>query len=88
MVPVQAMAQFIVRNLEDDVKTRLKRRAQRHGRSVEEEVRHILRNAVREENRAVSKLGSRIAARFKKVGLPDDLPELRGTPPQAPDFDK
>ena len=29
------MAQFIVRNLEDDVKVRLKRRAAYHGRSME-----------------------------------------------------
>ena len=42
------MAQFIVRNLENDVKVRLKRRAARHGRSMEEEVRHILRDAVKE----------------------------------------
>ena len=72
------MAQFIVRNLEEDVKTRLKRRAQRHGRSMEEEVRHILRNAAREESRAVRNLGSRISARFSKGGLTADLPELRG----------
>ena len=35
------MAQFIVRNLEEDVKARLKRRAAQYGRSMEEEVRHI-----------------------------------------------
>ena len=72
------MARFIVRHLEDDVKVRLKRRAERHGRSMEEEVRHILRNAAREENRPASRLGSRIAARFKRTGLTTDLPELRG----------
>ena len=80
------MAQFIVRHLEDDVKARLKRRAERHGRSMEEEVRHILRNATREENRAMHKLGSRIAARFKKTGLTEDLPELHGQLPQSADF--
>ena len=37
------------RNLEDDVKTRLQERARRHGRSTEEEVRDILRHAVRDE---------------------------------------
>ena len=62
------MAQFIVRNLEDDVKARLKRRATHHGRSMEEEVRHILRDAVKEQNQRVVKLGSRIAARFAKTG--------------------
>lgn len=82
------MAQFIVRDLEDDVKVRLKRRAARHGRSMEEEVRTILRNAVKEENRPVSKLGSRIAARFAKTGLTKDLPELRGQAPRPADLRK
>ena len=72
------MAQFIVRNLEEDVKARLKRRAARNGRSMEEEARHILRNAVRSENQPAPRLGSRMAARFGKVGLPGELPELRG----------
>ena len=80
------MAQFIVRNLEDDVKTRLKRRAERHGRSMEEEARHILRNAVREGNRPAPKLGSRIAARFRDAGLARDLPELHGQLPYSADF--
>lgn len=82
------MAQFIVRHLEDDVKVRLKRRAERHGRSMEEEVRHILRNVVKTENTRVPKLGSRIAARFKKAGLKTDLPELRGGPVRSADFGK
>jgi len=82
------MAQVIVRHLEDNVKARLKRRAERHGRSMEEEVRHILRNAAKEENRPVPKLGSRIAARFKKLGLTADLPELRGQPARSADFGK
>ncbi len=72
------MGQFTVRNLEDDVKDRLKRRAARHGRSMEDEVRQILRNAVKDEDRPELKLGSRIAARFAKVGLDEDLPELHG----------
>jgi plasmid stability protein len=82
------MAQFIVRNLEDDVKARLKSRAAHHGRSMEEEVRHILRDAVKRQNQRVAKLGSRIAARFAKVGLTTDLPELRGQVPKSAEFDK
>ena len=82
------MAQVIVRNLEDDVKARLKRRAERYGRSMEEEVRDILRNAVKEENRPMSRLGSRIAARFAKIGLMADLPELRGQLPRSAKFDE
>jgi antitoxin FitA len=80
------MAQFTVRNLEETVKTRLKRRASRHGTSLEEEVRQILRNAVKDEGRARTKLGSRIAARFSRVGLGPELPELRGQKPKPADF--
>lgn len=82
------MAQFIVRNLEDDVKARLKRRAERNGRSMEEEVRHILRNAARARNQVVLKLGSRIAGRFSKTGVTADLPELRGQTARPADFGK
>jgi antitoxin FitA len=82
------MAQFIVRHLEDDVKARLKRRAAQHGRSMEEEVRHILRDAVKEQNKRVARLGSRIAARFAKTGLSTDLPELSGQVPRSANFDK
>jgi antitoxin FitA len=82
------MAQFVVRQLEDQVKARLKRRAARHGRSVEEEVRHILRDAVKAENRPAPRLGSRIAALFRKTGLKQDLPELRGQAARPPDFGK
>lgn len=82
------MAQFIVRDLEEDVKARLKRRAAQHKRSMEEEIRHILRNAVKEQNRPLGKLGSRIAARFARIGLTTELPEVRGQPPQSAHFDK
>jgi hypothetical protein len=36
------MGSLTVRNIGDDVKKRLRMRAARHGRSMEEEVRHIL----------------------------------------------
>ena len=74
------MAQFTVRNLEEDLKVRLKRRAARHGASMEEEVRQILRNAVKDETPPAARLGSRIAARFAKAGLAQPLPELKGQP--------
>ncbi|MGE0388150.1 MAG: toxin-antitoxin system [Gammaproteobacteria bacterium] len=82
------MAQFIVRDLEDDVKARLKRRAAQHKRSMEEEIRHILRNAVKEQNQPVAKLGSRISARFARIGLTGELPELHGQIPRSARFDE
>jgi antitoxin FitA len=75
---ISDMGQLVVRHLEDEVKARLKRRAARHGRSMEEEARDILRNALRGERTAPPLLGSRIAARFTNHGLSEDLPELHG----------
>ncbi len=80
------MAQFVVRDLEDEVKARLKRRAEHHGRSMEDEIRHILRNAVKESGRPITSLGSRIAARFTNVGLSTALPELHDQVPRSAEF--
>lgn len=72
------MAQFVVRNIADAVKTRLQRRARRNGRSMEEEVRDILRAAVNEGEASSVGLGTEISALFAKAGLDSDIPELRG----------
>jgi plasmid stability protein len=83
------MAQLVVRNLSQDVKTKLQRRAKRHGRSMEEEVREILRDATKSEDSAKRKgLGTRIAERFRKIGLRkgEEIPELRGFTLEPPDF--
>jgi plasmid stability protein len=66
----------------------LKQRAKRHGRSVEAEIREILRTAVHEGSPPVTKLGSRIAGRFKGKGLREELPELRGQPPRGAELDR
>ncbi len=72
------MAQLVVRNIEAEVKRRLQRRARRHGRSMEEEVRDILRNAANQEQENSGGLGTEIAALFRNIGLDRDIPELRG----------
>lgn len=81
------MAQLVVRNLEQSVKARLQRRAKRHGRSMEEEVREILRNAVNDPSPAAPGLGTRIAALFKGKGIDFDIPEVRGYPVKPATFD-
>lgn len=81
------MAQFVVRNLEEDVARKLKQRAKRHARSMEDEVRHILRAAVHGRSVPAQKLGTRIARRFRGSGLNADLPELRGVAASAAEFD-
>lgn len=81
------MAQVLVRNLEDDVKTRLQQRARKHGHSMEEEIRDILRQALADDGLPPPRLGSRIAARFVGKGFAGDLPELHGQTPRPAQLD-
>ena len=61
------MARITIRNLDDDVKTLLRVRAARNGRSMEEEVRLILREAV-DRKTGPENLASAIRARFAPLG--------------------
>jgi antitoxin FitA len=81
------LAQFVVRNIENGVKAQLKRRALRNGRSMEEEVRDILRAAVNEGDVPAGGLGREIAALFAHNGIDFDLPELRGHAMKVPSFE-
>lgn len=81
------MAQFVVRNLETHIRDRLRELARRHGRSMEAEVRDILRRAAA-SSESESGLGSRITRRFARIGLTADIAELRGRPARAARFDK
>jgi antitoxin FitA len=80
------MAQLLVRNIENDVKAKLQLRARRHGGSTEEEVRDILRNAVKEEKSSKAGLGTRLAARLSHFRLKEDIPQLRGQKPRPAKF--
>ena len=80
------MAQLVVRNIENAVKTRLQLRARRHGHSMEEEAREILRSAVNEEDLPAG-LGTEISGLFTKIGLNQDIPELRGYGLRPPSFE-
>jgi antitoxin FitA len=72
------MAQLLVRNIENGVKARLQRRAKRSGRSMEEEIRDILRAAVhKDEEKSEFGLGTEISKIFSKHGLDSPIPELR-----------
>ncbi|HKR28888.1 MAG TPA: Arc family DNA-binding protein [Terriglobales bacterium] len=81
-------AQFVVRNLEPEVKRRLQKRALRHGRSMEDEVRDILRNAVKENTEAAGGLGTAIARLFADCRLDSEIPELRGQAIEPVSFDE
>lgn len=82
------MAQLVVRNLEQSVKARLQRRAKRHGRSMEEEVREILRDAVNGSETPNVGLGTEIASMMKGTGIHFEAEELRGFPVKPVDFDE
>ena len=80
------MAQVIVRNLDDAVKRKLQRRAERHRHSMEEEIRDILRDAVKDETPKKG-LGTAIAERFKGLGITEDIREFRGYPVKPADLE-
>jgi len=79
------MATLTIRNLDEDIKIRLRVEAAAHGHSMEEEVRLILRRAL-SARRAEAGLGSRIRRRFEGQGGVDlELPP-RTEAPRAVDF--
>ena len=61
------MASITIRNLDDDVKSKLRVRAATNGRSMEEEARTILREAVEQED-SEKGLGTAIHELFKPLG--------------------
>ncbi len=80
------MASITIRNLDDGLKRRLRLRAAEHGRSMEEEVRDILRRAVG-RSAVPANLGETIHRRFAALGGVElDLPP-REAMPDPPRFD-
>lgn len=81
------MAQILVRNLDEEIRDRLRDRAVARGRSMEEEVRQILRQAVMQADEAPERgLGTRIAGYFSEYHLDEPIEELRGHPARPADF--
>ena len=82
------MASITIRNLDDELKARLRVRAAHQERSMEDEVRHILRTALSPESAAGAdlNLGETIHRRFRALGgvklkLPKRAPIRK--PPKA-----
>ena len=79
------MASITIRNLDDQLKQQLRVRAAEHGRSMEEEVRTILRDAVSADRRPAVNLVTAIRRRVTPLGGVDlELPprEPQREPPQ------
>lgn len=82
------MASITIRNLDDDLKARLRIRAAERDRSMEEEVREILRAALGEPPRKLLGLGETIHRRFANLGG-IELPDIsRDVPREPPRFDR
>ena len=79
------MGSITIRRLDDNLKERLRQRAARHGRSMEEEVRELLRTTLAQENDKPDNLAERIRAHFSPLGGVElNLPEREPTrqPPE------
>jgi plasmid stability protein len=80
------MATLTIRNLDSQVEAALRIEATRHGRSLEDEVRVILKNAMVEAVIGKASAGCRARWRFPKASIEElDLPE-RTELPRAADF--
>jgi hypothetical protein len=67
----------------------LQERARRHGQSLEELVRDILRDAAKETTQPSGGLGSEITALFRGQGFREgEIQEFRGHPVQLAKFDE
>jgi plasmid stability protein len=62
------MASITLRNLDEQTKERLRVRAARQGRSMEDEARSILRTALAKDTKTVRNLAQAIRKRFEPLG--------------------
>ena len=82
------MASITIRRLDDAVKTKLRLRAARHGRSMEEEARAILKAGLRLKTAPRGNLAKAIRAHIEPLGgVVLNLPR-RETVRRPPDFSK
>ena len=78
------MATMSIRNIDDQMKARLRVRAALHGRSMEDEARDILRTALSAEPARETSLADAIRARVAGIGgMELDLPAREPMRPPA-----
>jgi plasmid stability protein len=91
MIATEAtMAQILVRKVDERLKVRLRSRARENGRSMEEEAREILRDALRQQTVAEVGFGTATAELFRDCGLKEgeEIHEWRGFPVEPITFDE
>jgi plasmid stability protein len=82
------LASITIHNLDDALKSKLRVRAARHGRSMEEEVRHILRAALSEKPQEPMNLFEAIRRRIAPLGGVDLEMPRRGPIREPPRFEE
>ncbi|MFN6464527.1 MAG: FitA-like ribbon-helix-helix domain-containing protein [Nostoc sp. DedVER02] len=73
------MNNITISNIDDDIKSRLQKRAEKNGRSLEEEAREILRLALAENQEHPLNLATMLEQRFAELG-DFELPEIPREP--------
>jgi plasmid stability protein len=81
------MADFLIRDMDPQLKRRLQERARTHGRSLSEEAKEIIRDKL-SEKADQRKLGTEMFNMIRPEDRGDDLVfEYRGEMPKPPDFE-
>jgi plasmid stability protein len=80
------VASITIRKLDEPTKTRLRLRAARHGQSMEEEARQILKSVLVDRQEPQRNLAETIRARFAPLGGVRLAEFPRTFPKKPPDF--
>lgn len=80
---IKIMASITIRNLERSIKEKLRIQAAKHGRSMEEEVRSILKETFAKESGQPENLAKKIHKRFAAFGGVN-LPDIEREPIRQP----
>ena len=83
VLSLRKMGTILIRQLDEPTKARLRVRAARHGRSMEQEAREILRMALTKEETGQRNLAESVRRRFAAIGGVE-LPHLRREPLRRP----
>ena len=85
------MPDILIRNVSVQTKERLRRRAKRHGRSLEAELRETLENIAQEDSPAIQEkigFGTWLASISRPgADMSSTLSKVRSAPPRRVDFE-
>lgn len=80
------MTNLTIHNLDESLANSLRIHARRHGQTIEEEARQILRLAFSEPSQKTGGLGSKISKRFTEIGGVELPQPVRSLPRQPVSF--